>query len=187
MVNADITKAEYLELASKHYDLINDLNKLDNFYDYEKGFISILHKMGKEILEKNLGTLSQDKRKKTLLTTMGKITINCSLSFSQKVNGFQMSSLLQNLVAYARQLNVYEKSNDILERFLSIEISTMQVNKVTDYYRSSCAKEEALWQVSLKPVKPKEVLYIEADSSMLFTRDNGWKEVKAGRLCSLSL
>ncbi len=64
MVNVDITKAEYLELAAKHYDSINDLNKLDNFYDYEKDFISILHKMGKEILEKNLGTLSQDKRKK---------------------------------------------------------------------------------------------------------------------------
>ena len=59
-----MTKAEYLELASKHYDSINDLNKLDNFYDYEKDFISILNKMGKEILEKNLGELSNDKRKK---------------------------------------------------------------------------------------------------------------------------
>ena len=75
--------------------------------------------------------------KKTLLTTIGRITINCSHSFSQKVNGFQMSSLLQDLVAYAGQLNVYEKSNDILERFLGIEISTMQVNKVTDYYAMS--------------------------------------------------
>jgi len=120
--------------------------------------------------------------KKTLLTTMGKITINCSHSFSQKVNGFQMSSLVQDLVAYAGQLNVYGKSNDILERFLGIGISTMQVNKVTDYYGSSCAKEEALLQVSLKPMKPKEVLYVEADGSMLFTRDNGWKEVKVGRL-----
>jgi len=93
-----------------------------------------------------------------------------------------MSSLLQDLVAYAGQLNVYEKSNDILERFLGIEISTMQVNKVTDYYGASCEKEEALLQVSLKPVKSKEVLYIEVDGSMLFTRDNGWKEVKVGRL-----
>jgi len=93
-----------------------------------------------------------------------------------------MSSLVQDLVAYAGQLNVYGKSNDILERFLGIGISTMQVNKVTDYYGSSCAKEEALLQVSLKPMKPKEVLYVEADGSMLFTRDNGWKEVKVGRL-----
>ncbi len=58
-----MTKSEFLELASKHYDSINDLNKLDNFYDYEKDFVSILHTMGKEILEKNLGDLSNDKRK----------------------------------------------------------------------------------------------------------------------------
>ena len=60
-----MTKAEYLELASKHYDSINDLNKLDNFYDYEKDFVSILHKMGKDILEKNR-PLSNDKRRKKL-------------------------------------------------------------------------------------------------------------------------
>jgi len=66
-----MTKAEYLELASKHYDSLNDLNKLDNFYDYEKDFVSILHKMGKEILEKNLGTLSQDKRKKNFTDDHG--------------------------------------------------------------------------------------------------------------------
>lgn len=120
--------------------------------------------------------------KKTLQTTIGKINVNCSNPFSQKVNGFQMSSLLQDLVAYAGQLNVYEKSNDILGRFLNIKISTMQVNKVTDYYGLNCAKEEALLQPSLNPLKPKEVLYVEADGSMLFTRDNGWKEVKVGRL-----
>ena len=66
-----MTKAEYLELASKHYDSINDLNKLDNFYDYEKDFVSILHKMGKEILEKNLGELSKDKRKKNFTDDLG--------------------------------------------------------------------------------------------------------------------
>ena len=72
--------------------------------------------------------------KKILVTTIGKITRNYTHSFSQKVNGFQMSSLLQDLVAYAEQLNVYKKDNDILERFLGIAISTLQVNKVTDYY-----------------------------------------------------
>ena len=66
-----MTKAEYLELASKHYDSINALNKLDNFYDYEKDFVSILHKMGKEILEKNFGTLSTDKRIKNFTDDHG--------------------------------------------------------------------------------------------------------------------
>lgn len=59
-----MTKAEYLEIAAKRYDELQALNKLDNFYDYEKEFVSILHDMGREVLEKNLGTLSKDKRKK---------------------------------------------------------------------------------------------------------------------------
>ncbi len=59
-----MTKAEYLEIAARRYDELQALNKLDNFYDYEKEFVSILHDLGREVLEKNLGTLSNDKRKK---------------------------------------------------------------------------------------------------------------------------
>ena len=54
-----MTRAEYLELASKHYYSINDLNKLDNFYDYEKDFVSILHKMGKRDPRKESGPPEQ--------------------------------------------------------------------------------------------------------------------------------
>jgi uncharacterized membrane protein len=59
-----MTKAEYLEIASRRYDELQALNKLNNFYDYERQFVSILNDLGREILEKNLGALSKDKRKK---------------------------------------------------------------------------------------------------------------------------
>ncbi len=59
-----MTKAEYLELASQRYDKFKELNKIDNFYNYEVEFVNILNDLGREILEKNLGTLAKDKRKK---------------------------------------------------------------------------------------------------------------------------
>ena len=59
-----MTKSEYLDLAAQRYDELQALNKLDNFYDYEKQFVAILHDLGREVLEKNLGALSKDKRKK---------------------------------------------------------------------------------------------------------------------------
>ena len=31
-----MTKEEFLALAGKRYDALQDLNELDNFYDYEK-------------------------------------------------------------------------------------------------------------------------------------------------------
>ncbi len=59
-----MTKEEYLAIASKRYDELQALNKIDNFYDYELEFSEIINKLSKEILEKNLSKLSADRRKK---------------------------------------------------------------------------------------------------------------------------
>jgi hypothetical protein len=93
-----------------------------------------------------------------------------------------MSPLLQEIFCYVGQLNVYEKSTAILEKLLGITTSNMQVNKVTNFYGNLCSKGEALLKPVLKDIKKSEHVYVEADGSMLFTRDGGWKEVKVGRI-----
>ncbi len=62
-----MTREEFLALADKRYDELQALNKLDNFYDYEKEFVGIWQGLGRSVLEKNLGNLPGDKRKKKLL------------------------------------------------------------------------------------------------------------------------
>jgi len=59
-----MTKEEFLRIAGTRYDELQALNKLDNFYDYEKGFVSIWQSLGRSVLEKNIGELPNDKRKK---------------------------------------------------------------------------------------------------------------------------
>jgi hypothetical protein len=59
-----MTKEQLVEAISAHYDELNALNRIDNFYDYEGDFIKLWAKMGKEVLEKNISTLSGDRRKK---------------------------------------------------------------------------------------------------------------------------
>ena len=59
-----MTKEEFLAAAARRYDELQSLNKLDNFYDYEKEFVSIWRDLGREVLEKNIGSLPKDKRKK---------------------------------------------------------------------------------------------------------------------------
>ena len=59
-----MTKEEFLFLAAQRYDELQALNKLNNFYDYEKQFVSIWKGLGREVLEKNIGDLPADKRKK---------------------------------------------------------------------------------------------------------------------------
>ncbi len=104
-----------------------------------------------------------------------------SHKFSGNVNGFKMSPMLQDFVTYIGQLDVYEKSVEILEKLLGVNISAMQVNKVTDFYGSSCGGE-AFLQPVLGSLKAQEKLYVEVDGSMVFTRDAGWKEVKVMRI-----
>ena len=59
-----MTREAFLQLADKGYNELQALNKLDNFYDYEKQFVGIWQELDKSVLENNLGSLSKDKRKK---------------------------------------------------------------------------------------------------------------------------
>ena len=58
----------------------------------------------------------------------------------------------------------------------------MQVYNVTDFYGSICADAEALLQPTLNNIGTDEIIYVEADGSMIFTCDEDWKEVKVGRI-----
>jgi len=59
-----MTKEEFLELASSKYDSIKDLNKLDNFYDYELGLSDLMKELSLSVLEKNLGEIPSNPKKK---------------------------------------------------------------------------------------------------------------------------
>lgn len=67
-----MTREEYLAIASKHYDELQALNKIDNFYDYESSFAGIMKNLSKEVLEKNLSEVSADRRKKKRLHNSAK-------------------------------------------------------------------------------------------------------------------
>ncbi|HUZ57333.1 MAG TPA: hypothetical protein VMU83_00955, partial [Hanamia sp.] len=54
-------------------------------------------------------------------------------------------------------------------------VSAAQVYRVTDTYGKE-AEKEVNESRSLEPVRKDEILYVQADGSMLQTRDDGWKE-----------
>ena len=59
-----MTQEEFMAMAAQRYKDLQALNKLDNFYDYEKQFVDIWKELGREVLQKNIGSLPADKRKK---------------------------------------------------------------------------------------------------------------------------
>lgn len=81
---------------------------------------------------------------------------------------------------YAGQLDSYEKSNEIIREFTGVSISTTQVYRVTELYGREAGKIVNA-QRTLTPLRKDEVLYVQADGSMLLTREKSWSEVKVGR------
>ena len=59
-----MTKEELLAMVSAHFDKLQALGSIDSFYDYEKQFAGIWKDLGREVLEKSIGDVSEDRRKK---------------------------------------------------------------------------------------------------------------------------
>ena len=66
-----MTEANFIALAKKHYAELQALNKIDNFYDYEKKFEQIWKDLGREVLEQNISTFSADRRTKKHSQNLG--------------------------------------------------------------------------------------------------------------------
>lgn len=67
-----MTEADFVALAKKRYAELQALNKIDNFYDYEKEFESLWRDLGREVLEANISKVPADRRKKKHLPNLGK-------------------------------------------------------------------------------------------------------------------
>lgn len=85
-------------------------------------------------------------------------------------------------MVYAGTLDCYSRSGEILSKFLSTEVSTTQVFRLTDLYGEELGRGHDFTTRSRPPLQRGELLYVEADGSMVLTREQGWKEVKVARV-----
>lgn len=85
-------------------------------------------------------------------------------------------------MVYVGHLDCYQKSNEILEKLVSVKVSVSQIYRVTDTYGAQVGKTTDPLERTLTPVRRDETLYVEADGGMILTRKDDWKEVKVGRL-----
>lgn len=125
-------------------------------------------------------------KKKKLHTTLGEITLANAHPFSRGNHGFQSSALLQELMVYCGTLDCYGRCGEIMEKFLSVSVSETQVYRLTDVYGEQVGETVDFTKRTEPPLQRADTLYVEADASLLLTREHGWKEVKVGRLFKAS-
>jgi hypothetical protein len=83
-------------------------------------------------------------------------------------------------MVYAGATEVYGNAAELIEKFLEISVSRTQVYRVSNEYGS--ALESEVYSTAVEaPEGDEEVVYAEVDGSMVST-ENGWKEVKVGRI-----
>lgn len=59
-----MTKAEYLEMCSQHWEDMQNLHRHDNLYDFEKEYVQMARELARKSLEGLLGEIPADYRKK---------------------------------------------------------------------------------------------------------------------------
>ncbi|MDR1381878.1 MAG: hypothetical protein LBJ47_10445 [Tannerella sp.] len=69
-----MNREEFLSVASQYYEEFESLKREPSFYDYEKSFVEIWQRPGREYMEKQLNETSEteNRRKKKLLPVMEK-------------------------------------------------------------------------------------------------------------------
>ena len=76
-----------------------------------------------------------------------------------------------------------------MQEFLGVEISAKQIQRVSEYYGEQLEEWEEQYQEEIQeaPVVSKDIeasVYVMVDGSMVFTREEKWKEMKVGRIYS---
>lgn len=100
--------------------------------------------------------------------------------FSYRPQGFQMSPYLQELVVFTGQNCVFEDGSEQLKLLAGVEVTAKQIERLTHSYGEQLGKEEAQQESNI--VHNKALHYGMVDGGMVFTREEGWKEMKLGRI-----
>jgi hypothetical protein len=84
---------------------------------------------------------------------------------------------------------VFEDAENMFLSFLGISISAKQIQRVSEHYGAKLEETEINYQddtqeVPVVSTEGEDVVYITTDGSMVYTREEGWKEMKLGRIYS---
>lgn len=111
---------------------------------------------------------------------------------AQSGGNFGISANMQELLCYLGQERVFEDASRILKKLTGVDVNAKQIERVCHYYgealetyTTSDKYQSPLYAEIARqsPVKDADKkYYILVDGSMVFTREEQWKEVKLGRI-----
>ena len=94
---------------------------------------------------------------------------------------------MRTLMCLVGQSVVFEEGSELLSELMGVDVGSSQLQRVCTHFgnevnpliNSNC--EAVIPRLKPSP-HPQDVVYVMMDGSMIFTRDNEWRELKLGRL-----
>lgn len=184
-------KAEILKVFSSELDeLLEDTDKIEGAYDYEERYLLFSRNIGRIVLQKIVGEIPGNRNKKKLHTCLGEIELAKNHKLAQTNSTFGISKKLQEVICLVGQSQVFADGETLFSEMMGISVCGKQIQRVSEYYGQRIEETEAksIEQGEPSPLTGNgtDITYVMPDGSMLFTRENGWKEIKVARLFSQS-
>lgn len=99
---------------------------------------------------------------------------------------FGISLRLQEMICKVGQGHVFEEGEELFWEMMGLSVNARQLQRVSEYYGKKIGqRENDLIQQGEKMATiaaRKEPVYMMMDGAMIFTREEGWKEMKTGRI-----
>ena len=99
--------------------------------------------------------------------------------------GFHITKKLQEQICLLAQSQVFEDSEELLMSTMGIDVSAKQIQRVSQRYGQVIEEVQQIQieeESAFKKPKDSKLAYLMFDGSMIFTREEGWKEIKVGRI-----
>lgn len=120
------------------------------------------------------------------MTSFGRLELKKGHTLSKGTSKFGISERMQGLICLLGQSVVYEEACEVFDEMMGVEISAPQIQRVCMHYGNAI---DPLVKSNCKSVIPRlesqneeDSVYVMVDGSMVYTRDDGWRELKLGRL-----
>lgn len=124
---------------------------------------------------------------------MGTIVMDKKDPLGNCPNGFRISGYLQELITFLGSEHVFAEASETLDKLLGVKVSAKQIERVSEKIGQILEDEQALQAGKEEKVGIFEIpfeldyTYVQMDGSMLFTREDGWKETKLGRIFQIPI
>ena len=116
---------------------------------------------------------------------MGEMKVNPHHVLMNHNPHFRMSAYLQEMSCYAGQAMVFLEASQFMKKYMMAEVTDKQIERVSHFYGNQLEKtmqEQIKKGECMEHAIDNETYYVMPDGHMLLTREEGWKEMKLGRI-----